>query len=68
MEILTSILKVVGAAVTGGGTLYAVFSLIGLGTALKQHNGPDIQSNLWGLAGAACILAAGVLVLTVNFG
>lgn len=67
MDLINSVLKIVSAAVIGGGTLIAAFNGIGLGTALKNHNGPDIQNNLWGLAGGAVIIIVGALISSVSF-
>lgn len=52
-------------AVVGGGLL-CLWNLIALGTAIKDHNGPAIQSAIWGIVGGALIIAAGVLFVTVG--
>ncbi len=67
MELLNQIVKTIGGIITSGGLLFAVFGLIQLGTAMKDHQGPAIGSALWQLAGAAAISAAGVLCLSVTF-
>lgn len=67
MELLNKIITTIGGVISTGGLLFAVFGLIQLGTAMKDHQGPAIGSALWQLAGAAAILAAGVLCMSVTF-
>lgn len=68
MSILNNILSILGGVIVGGGSLFAVFGLVQLGTALKDHQGPAIASACWNLAGAAAIILGGALCLSINFG
>lgn len=47
-------------AIVGGG-LYAVWGAVVLGGALKDHNGPQMQSGIWQIVGGALIVAAAAL-------
>lgn len=67
MNLLTQVLSIISKGVIGGGSLMAVWYGIGLGRAVKEHQGPEIQNNLMGLAGAAIIIAAGALITAVTF-
>ncbi|EOS7969354.1 hypothetical protein DXT27_RS12910, partial [Enterococcus hirae] len=51
-------------AVIGGG-FYAVWGAIVLGGALKDHNGPQMQSGIWQIVGGAVIVAAAALFKSI---
>ncbi|EEU75548.1 TPA: hypothetical protein QFD76_001164 [Enterococcus faecium] len=51
-------------AIVGGG-LYAVWGAVVLGGALKDHNGPQMQSGIWQIVGGALIVAAAALFKTI---
>ena len=51
-------------AIVGGG-LYAVWGAVVLGGALKDHNGPQMQSGIWQIVGGALIVAAASLFKTI---
>lgn len=49
-------------AATAGGGLWAVWGLVTLGMAIKDHNGPGIGNAVWQIVGGAIIIAAGVAI------
>lgn len=58
---LATILDYIQTFVIIGGGLLCLWGLIALGTAIKDHNGPAIQQQIWAVVGGALIIAAGVL-------
>lgn len=58
---LATILEYIQTFVIIGGGLLCLWGLIALGTAIKDHNGPAIQQQIWAVVGGALIIAAGVL-------
>ena len=64
MEVLTTVLALLTQFVTIGGGIWAVWGVVVLGTALKDHNGPGMQSGIWQIMGGAMICAAAVLFNT----
>lgn len=63
---LESILTLISRFVSIGGGIWLVYGLIVLGTGLKDHNGPGIQSGIWQIVGGALILAGGVLFKSIS--
>ncbi len=49
-------------AAGAGGTLWAVWGLVQLGIAIKDHNGPGMQGAIWQIVGGAVIIAASALI------
>lgn len=62
---LDSVLTLISRFVTIGGGLWLVYGLVVLGTGLKDHNGPGIQSGIWQIVGGALILAGGALFTSI---
>ncbi|WP_285660667.1 hypothetical protein [Paenarthrobacter ureafaciens] len=44
-----------------GGGLWLVWGAIVMGGALRDQNGPQIQTGIWQIVGGGLILAAGLL-------
>ena len=53
-----TILSLLTKGATIGGGLWLVWGAIVLGTSLKDHNGPGIQSGVWQMVGGGIIIAA----------
>ncbi|MGM0169747.1 hypothetical protein IGI39_004759 [Enterococcus sp. AZ135] len=49
-----------------GGGLWLVWGAVVLGGALKDHNGPQMQSGIWQMAGGGLIIAAAALFGTIT--
>lgn len=61
MDMLNTILSLFTKfAITGGG-LWLVWGAIVTGGALKDHNGPQIQTGVWQIVGGGLIIAAAAL-------
>jgi hypothetical protein len=58
---LHTILNLFSQFATLGGGLWLVWGAIVLGTSLKDHNGPGIQSGVWQVIGGGMIIAAAQL-------
>lgn len=65
MEIFKSVITLLQQAVTIGGGLWTLWGVIVLAGALKDHNGPGMQSGIWQIAGGVLILAASALFATL---
>lgn len=52
-------------AIAGGG-LWAVWGLVQLGMAVKDHNGPGISGAIWQVIGGGIIIAAGGLITAID--
>ena len=50
---------------TIGGVLWLVWGAVVLGGALKDHNGPQMQSGIWQMAGGGLIIGAVQLFNTI---
>lgn len=48
------------------GSILAVWGLVSLGLAFKDHNGPGIQQGIMQIIGGGIIIAAGTLVASVD--
>ena len=66
MDLLTSVMKLIQAAATIGGGLWLLWGAITLGGALKNHDGPPIQSGIWQVVGGGVILAAALLFAQID--
>jgi len=62
---LQSILSLFSQFVAVGGALWLVWGAIVLGGALRDQNGPQIQTGIWQIVGGGLILAAGLLFKTI---
>lgn len=62
---LNSVLNMMSQFVAVGGGLWLVWGAIVLGSALRDQNGPQIQTGIWQIVGGGLILAAGVLFKTI---
>jgi hypothetical protein len=51
-----------GKAASAGGGLWAVWGIVQLGMAIKDHNGPGMGGAIWQIIGGAIIIAAGVAI------
>lgn len=60
-EMLTNVLDLFVQFATIGGGALLVWGAIALGTALKDQNGPAIQSGMWQIVGGGLIIAAAQL-------
>lgn len=58
---LQQILSLFVTFATIGGGLLIVWGAIATGTALKDQNGPQIQSGIWQIVGGGLIVAAAQL-------
>lgn len=65
MDVMNSILDLVTKFAMIGGGLWAVWGAIVLGTSLRDHNGPGIQTGIWQIVGGGLILAAAALFKTI---
>lgn len=66
MGTFTTILGLLQKFVVIGGGLWTVWGAVVLGGALKDHNGPQMQSGIWQMVGGALIIAAGALFATIT--
>ena len=66
MEIITQIINLISNVVLFGGMLWALFCVIQLAGGLKNHNGGDINSGLWQIAGGVLIILAAALFKQVS--
>ncbi len=60
-----SIIELLVNFVTVGGALWLVWGVIILGTALKDKNGPALQSGVWQIVGGGLIVAAAAFFSTL---
>ena len=65
MGTFNAIINIVSKFAVIGGGFYAVWGAIVLGGALKDHNGPQMQSGIWQIVGGAVIIAAAELFKTI---
>lgn len=61
MDMLDSILSLFTKFATIGGGLWLVWGAVVAGGALKDHNGPQIQTGVWQIVGGGLIIAAAQL-------
>ena len=61
-EAIKTAQSLLSKAATAGGGLWAVWGLVTLGMAIKDHNGPGIGNAVWQIVGGAIIIAAGVAI------
>jgi hypothetical protein len=63
---IQTILNQLKTFVTIGGGLWLVWGAIVLGLALRDHQGPQIQSGIWQVVGGGLIIAAAQLFLNIQ--
>lgn len=61
-EALNKAKELLSTAAKAGGGLWAVWGLVQMGMAIKDHNGPGIGGAVWQIVGGALILAAGTII------
>ena len=61
MDMLNTILSLFTKSAIIGGGLWLVWGAIVTGGALKDHNGPQIQTGVWQIVGGGLIIAAAAL-------
>lgn len=61
MDMLTTILTLFTKFAMIGGGLWLVWGAVVTGGALKDHNGPQIQTGVWQIVGGGLIIAAAAL-------
>ena len=65
MDLMNQILDLISQFAMIGGGLWLVWGAIVLGGALRDQNGPQIQTGVWQIVGGGVILAAAVLFKTL---
>ncbi len=60
-ELVTNVLNLVTQFSIVGGAFWAIWGVIVLAGALKDKNGPGLQSGVWQIVGGALILVAAVM-------
>jgi hypothetical protein len=63
---IQTILNLLKTFVTIGGGLWIVWGAIVTGLALRDHQGPQIQSGIWQIVGGGLIVAAAQLFLSIQ--
>ena len=61
MDMLNTILSLFTKFAIIGGGMWLVWGAIVTGGALKDHNGPQIQTGVWQIVGGGLIIAAAAL-------
>ena len=61
MDMLNTILSLFTKFAIIGGGMWLVWGAIVTGAALKDHNGPQIQTGVWQIVGGGLIIAAAAL-------
>ena len=62
---ISDILSLIVKFVTIGGGLWLVWGAVVLGLALRDHQGPLVQSGIWQIVGGGLIIAAAQLFLNI---
>lgn len=65
MDMLNSILSLFAQFAIIGGGIWLVWGAIVTGSALKDQNGPQIQSGVWQIVGGGLIIAAAALFMNI---
>lgn len=66
MELLEQILDLFTTFAMIGGGLWLVWGAIVTGGALRDQNGPQIQTGVWQIIGGGLIIAAAALFTTIT--
>lgn len=65
MDMLNTVLSLFSKFAIIGGGLWLVWGAIVTGGALKDHNGPQIQTGVWQIVGGGLIIAAAALFMKI---
>lgn len=65
-EAITKAQSLLSKTAVAGGGLWAVWGLVTLGMAIKDHNGPSIGGAIWQIIGGGMIVAAGAIISSLN--
>jgi len=65
MDMLNTVLNLFSKFAIIGGGLWLVWGAIITGGALKDHNGPQIQTGVWQIVGGGLIIAAAALFMKI---
>lgn len=68
MDIFNTVIDLLTQGVMLGGGLWTVWGAVVLGGALKDHNGPGMQSGIWQIVGGMVILGAGAMFGSIATG
>lgn len=63
---INTILSLIKNFVSIGGGVWLVWGAVVMGLALRDHQGPQIQSGIWQMVGGGLIIAAAQLFLKVQ--
>lgn len=66
MNLLKDVLDLITKFTITGGALWMVWGAVILGTALKDKNGPSMQSGIWQIVGGGLIIAATALFSSIT--
>lgn len=58
MEIFNTVIDLLKQGVMIGGGLWTLWGAVVLGGALKDHNGPGMQTGIWQMVGGMIIIGA----------
>lgn len=64
-NMLTDVLTLMSKFAIIGGGIWLAWGAIVVGTSLKDHNGPGIQSGVWQCVGGGMIIAAAALFKSI---
>lgn len=65
MELLETIIGLIETACIIGGSMWGLWGFIILAGALKDKNGPAMQSGIWQIVGGVMIIIAAALFKTI---
>ncbi|CAM2078035.1 MAG: Permease [uncultured Clostridium sp.] len=65
MDIMSTVITLIVKFCTIGGGLWCVWGVIVLAGALKDKNGPSLQSGIWQIVGGGMIVAAAQLFSSI---
>lgn len=66
MEILKTVITLMQTIITLGGGIWLLWGVIVLAGALKDKNGPQLQSGIWQIVGGAMIILVAQLFGTLT--
>lgn len=65
-SMMADVLKLVQKFALIGGACWTLWGVIVLASALKDKNGPGLQSGIWQIVGGGLIIAASVLFANIT--
>lgn len=65
METFNAVIELITKFVTIGGGLWLVWGAVVLGVAIKDHNGPGMQTGIWQIIGGGVVIAAAQLFSSI---